>query len=153
MTKVISVDMGIMMTLYYLITANKRTYCFPSQEKLLEILKEKYDIMISRRTLNYHLRKLGDLDFIFRKRRIKKDDNGVLKFKSTLYWLKKGAWKLLTRMGCLLQQTVKMLKKNKGFFSDENETEKTRSFELREDQERRARGIMREINKRGFSIG
>jgi hypothetical protein len=99
----------IISTIYYLSSKNNKNYCFPSQEKLKALIKEKYYIDRSRRTLNYNLRRLEDEKFIKRTRRIKKSPAGKLLFDSTLYRLCRKAWKLLYRLGIAPITTIKTL--------------------------------------------
>ena len=65
-----------------------KLYCYPSQEKILDLLK-KNGLKISRRTLNYRLKHLEDMGFFVRQRRIKRDPKtNKFHFQSTLYFLK-----------------------------------------------------------------
>jgi len=86
-----------------------KRYCFPSQAKLCEILGKYYGNPIHRRALNYHLRHLEDREYIKRKRRIKRDQNGKMIFASTLYFLTKRGYRFLARL-------ANLSKKLKGFF-------------------------------------
>lgn len=75
-----------------------KSYCFPSQETLLTMLREYYGIKISRRMLNYHLRDLEDRNLIRRQRRIIRLPNGSLDFKSSLYFFQAAGYRLLNRI-------------------------------------------------------
>lgn len=71
----------------------KKGYCYPSQEHILRLLAQFYGVAICRRTLNRWLRILEDCQYIQRVRRIRKLDNGQLRFNSTLYKLQVKAYK------------------------------------------------------------
>jgi len=83
-----------------------KSYVYPSQEKILQLLRP-YRIFISRRTLNYHLKALESLGYFERVRRIRKHKKtGKLHFASTLYLLKprffaylRGAFKFARKIG------------------------------------------------------
>ncbi len=63
-----------------------KNYCFPTQKKILDKLKEYHGITICRRTLNYHLRKIEDLEVIKRTKRHYRGTLGNLICRSTLYF-------------------------------------------------------------------
>ncbi|MCW7079298.1 MAG: helix-turn-helix domain-containing protein [Canidatus Methanoxibalbensis ujae] len=88
-------SIAILTLLINLCAHYKKNYCYPSQDWILETLKEKYKVYISKRTLNYHLRLLEDLGFIQRKRRIARAKDGTLSTKSTLYILARKAYKFI----------------------------------------------------------
>jgi len=100
---------SIILSLSHLMLKQGKRYCFPSQAKLCEILGKYYGNPIRRRALNYHLRHLEDRDYIKRKRRIKRDQNGKMIFASTLYFLTKRGYRFLARL-------ANLSKKLKGFF-------------------------------------
>jgi len=100
---------SIILTLAHLMLKQGKRYCFPSQEKLCEILGKYYDNPIKRRGLNYHLRHLEDKKYITRKRRIKRGPDGKLLFASTLYFLTKRGYKFLAKL-------INLTKKLKDFF-------------------------------------
>ncbi len=68
-----------------------KPYTFPSQQKLLELLTERYRVTISRRTLNRWLYRLEHLGLINRQRRHVRERSGRhrgrLILRSTLYFL------------------------------------------------------------------
>jgi len=73
----------------------KKGYCYPSQDKILERLKNRFHYHIERRQLNYVLRFLVDSGQIERtKRHYEKPGVGMM-FRSTLYKIEKKGWKLL----------------------------------------------------------
>ena len=55
-----SFDSAIIATLYALQLKYKKRYCFPSQNKLLELIRKHQGIIRSRRTLNRRLKVLED---------------------------------------------------------------------------------------------
>lgn len=59
-----------------------RKYCWPSQDSILQKLRDFHAIKISKRTLNYWLRKLERLGLIHRIRRLSREQ-----FKSTVYYV------------------------------------------------------------------
>jgi len=84
--------------LFYLISLNSyyhKHYCYPSQRKILRYLQTDHTITCCRRTLNYHLKKLELLGFIERIRRLSQNHQGLITFKTTLYFVKKKAYKYL----------------------------------------------------------
>ena len=91
----------------YLCSQSGKDYCWPSQEKIIEILDQVHQISISRRTLNYHLRALEDHGFIRRIRRIKRGKNGQIEFHSTLYCLLDKARKLLKKLMRFIYRSMK----------------------------------------------
>jgi hypothetical protein len=62
-----------------------KTYSFPSQEKLLELVKRFTGREMSRRTLNRHLRALEEGHWLRRRRRHVYDKKRGFVFRSTLY--------------------------------------------------------------------
>lgn len=64
---------------------NGKAYCFPSQETIIKLMKSFGTVDISRATLNRWLRVIEDKKYIIRRRRIKKDPEHGMMFKSTLY--------------------------------------------------------------------
>lgn len=87
----------ILKLLTYLIKKSSKNYCYPSQAKILVILKTQYSCQISRRTLNRHLRKLENNNFIRRIKRISRGPNNQPRFASTIYFIKKKVFAWLKR--------------------------------------------------------
>ncbi len=100
---------SIIQTFFYICKQSRRGYVRISQERILEILRRYYNVTISRRTLNYHLRELEDGAFISRTRRHRRGDNGQILFHTSLnhlrsrglkylaklaHWFKKVGWKV-----------------------------------------------------------
>jgi len=89
-----------------------KSYCFPTQRKILELLKIYHGIDIHRRALNYHLADLVEAGLISRTRRIRKDRNGGLIFKSTLYFIKNLGYKVLDKIKLFGSKVEKWLISN-----------------------------------------
>lgn len=64
-----------------------KRYCFPSQDKLCELVMRFYDRTMSRRTLNRHLAGLESSGWIRRQRRHRLHPENGWTFRSTLYTL------------------------------------------------------------------
>ena len=62
-----------------------KKYCFVSQKRLEELLKQYHGFEISNRTLNRDLRWMEDNGYVSRLRRISSNKEGKLVFRSTLY--------------------------------------------------------------------
>jgi len=76
-----------------------KNYCYPSQNKLLWLMKKFYSVKRSRATLNRWLRVLEDEGFIKRVRRHTKDKIRGYIFKSSLYSITLKGYKKLRKMG------------------------------------------------------
>jgi len=66
---------------------HKKMYCYPAQKTLLEQLKKRYKIGISRRTLNYKLALLERLNYFRRQQRFRHLPDGRIIQLSSLYFL------------------------------------------------------------------
>jgi len=111
MTQVNWYDSCILQTLLACQAKSGKRYCFPSQDKILELLKTHYGIERTRRWLNYRLRYLQDNGFIKRVRRIKRNGVGTLTFRSTLYFLTKKTFLFFSRLaGFLVRCGIKVRK-------------------------------------------
>lgn len=77
----------------------RKNYCYPSQMRIVQELREKCSVRKSRRTLNRWLRKLEDRQIIRRTRRLKHHPIKGLMFKSTLYHITFLGFNLLYRAG------------------------------------------------------
>jgi predicted AAA+ superfamily ATPase len=78
---------SLFQTFIHLSSKYKKKYCYPSQEKILELLGKYHNIDISRRSLNRWLLYLENQGYFKRVRRITPDGEGSFKYKSTLYVL------------------------------------------------------------------
>lgn len=89
-----------------------KSYCFPTQNRLLQLLKIHHGVTLSRRALNYALRDIEDAELISRKRRIRKGPNGLI-FNSTLYFFKNSGYKFLNRIKRFGDLITAVFKSNK----------------------------------------
>jgi hypothetical protein len=101
-------SLQLLHALYAIAAKYGKSYCYPSQEKLLELLKTHYDISISRRTLNRWLSFLEGEGYIFRTRRHSQGINGGVSFKSTLYRFSKKALRLLKKIAYPLRKLLNL---------------------------------------------
>lgn len=105
-------------TIHFLSKANGKSYCYPSQEKILKLLADFYQVVIKRRQLNYILAYLQAEGYIDRKRRLKASPDGKIIFNTTLYWLKRKSFEHIARIYGAIKRTgfqlfVKSSKKQK----------------------------------------
>jgi len=138
-----SVDHAIIQTLnFYQGKYNKR-YSFPSQNTLLSNLKRFHKIVVSKRTLNRHLRKLEDNYFIYRVRRISKNPSGCMTFNSTLYSLAKKSYLYLSRLFNNLKDGFYSIKKylQRRYISSIKEREEDQHFLSPDENIRRLREL------------
>jgi hypothetical protein len=82
---VINPDRSILVVLVGLAGRYGKTHCWPSQQKLLTLIREHTGRLLSRRTLNRHLKALERDLFIRRIRRHRRARNGSLELHSTCY--------------------------------------------------------------------
>ena len=87
----------IAQTLIYFGERNKKSYCFPSQAKILQCLETIYRTKISRRKLNYDLKEMEAMEMIERKKRHTKGINGQIECHSTLYILQRAIWRFVKK--------------------------------------------------------
>ena len=102
----VSSSLQLLHALYAIAAKYGKSYCFPSQEKILELLKTHYDISISRRTLNRWLAFLEGEGYIFRTRRHSRGKDGQIHFQSTLYRFGKKALRLLKKIAYPLRKLL-----------------------------------------------
>ena len=98
-------SLQLLHTLYAVAAKYGKSYCNPSQEKLLELLKRHYGISISRRTLNRWLASLEG-EYIERTRRHVRGTDGRIHFQSTLYRFSKKALRLLRKIAYPLRNLL-----------------------------------------------
>jgi hypothetical protein len=99
----------ILAVFHKLNTLYGKSYCYPSQVKILEILKKIYDIKICRRTLNYDLDDLESSGYITRIRRIRRGSSGDIEFQTTLYKITARGYLFLRRLGLNVVRELKAL--------------------------------------------
>ena len=102
----IAASLQLLHALYAIAAKYGKSYCYPSQEKILELLKTHYDISISRRTLNRWLAFLEGEGYIFRTRRHSRSKDGLIHFQSTLYRFGKKALRLLKKIAYPLRKLL-----------------------------------------------
>jgi len=76
-----------------------KKYCFPSQLKVLGLLKERFPVEISIATLNRWLRVIEDDKYVRRIRRIRRDPVLGMVFQSTMYFITRKGYRLLNTFG------------------------------------------------------
>lgn len=76
-----------------------KKYCFPSQLKVLGLLKERFSVRVSIATLNRWLRVIEDEKYVRRIRRIRRDPVLGMVFQSTMYFITRKGYKLLNTFG------------------------------------------------------
>lgn len=96
-----TLTISIFQTLIHLSTKYGKKYCYPSQDKIIELLKKYHSVEISRRSLNRWLRYLEDAGYFERRRRITKGDDDRFHFRSTIYIIKGKMFKLAYGFGVL----------------------------------------------------
>ncbi|MBA7683139.1 hypothetical protein ES703_91497 [subsurface metagenome] len=138
-----SVDHAIILTLNFYQGKYNKKYSFPSQNTLLSNLKVFHKIEISKRTLNYHLKKLEDNYFIYRVRRISKNTAGCMTFNSTLYSLAKKSYLFLSRLFNNLKDGFYSIKKylHRSYISSIKEREEDQHFLSADENIRRLREL------------
>jgi len=77
--------MPILSILWGLSRYHHKKYCFPSQNKIMSLLADRFYIEISKSTLNRWLAGMVSANFIKRVRRISYNEKQGYLFKSTLY--------------------------------------------------------------------
>ena len=102
--------MPIMSILWGLSLYHKKRYCFPSQNKIMELLANRFYINISKATLNRWLRSMEDCRLVKRVRRIKYNEKRGMIFKSTLYKFTKKSMVLLLKIGINIKKGFSNIK-------------------------------------------
>ena len=87
----------ILLTLNKLNKHFSKLYCYPSQNKLLDLLSKFTSLKISRRQLNYDLQALESHNVIIRIRRHRRTKHRGMEFRSTLYKITMLGYNLLFR--------------------------------------------------------
>lgn len=95
-------ELRIIAVLSHLCKKYERSWCYPSQDKICELLRRFHGVEISRRHLNRHINALEAQGYIKTTRRHTKDRHGALILKSTLYELKAAAWTLISAFGNMM---------------------------------------------------
>jgi len=91
--------MPVLSILWGLSIYHNKRYCFPSQNKIMELLGSRFFIRISKSTLNRWLAGMASIGLIKRVRRITYHERKGLMFKSTLYKFTRKSMILLLKIG------------------------------------------------------
>lgn len=90
---------AIVITLFRVARKYEKAYCYPSQKRLLGLLRKYRELQISRRTLNRRLSELEGEGFFTRVRRHRAGPGGRMVFNSTLYKLGGRAFNWFYQLG------------------------------------------------------
>lgn len=91
----------ILLTLHRLQSHFNKLYCYPSQDKLLDLLEKFCSLKMSRRQLNYDLKVMEKHGLIRRVRRHRRTKKRGMEFRSTLYEICFLGYNLLCRCGAV----------------------------------------------------
>ena len=89
----------ILLVFHALNTRYKKDYCWPSQKKIIELLAKYRGIKKCRSTLNLWLGEIVKEKYIIRRRRIRRDPQRGMVFKSTMYKITRKGYYFLIRCG------------------------------------------------------
>jgi len=92
---------SIVKTLFWVAKKYQKAYCYPSQKRMLSLLRKYHRLAISRRTLNRRLSELEAEGYFSRTRRHRQGPGGRILFNSTLYRLGGRAFNWLYGLGSL----------------------------------------------------
>ncbi len=84
-----------------------KDYCWPSQEKILELLELRQGLKKSRSTLNRWLACAESEKYLMRRRRIKRHKLYGMVFKSSLYKISIKGYRLLHLLGVSVEAEIK----------------------------------------------
>lgn len=96
--------MPVLSILWGLSKYHNKRYCFPSQNKIMELLGSRFFIRISKSTLNRWLAGMVSVGLIKRVRRITWHERKGLIFKSTLYKFTRKSMILLLKIGIVIKK-------------------------------------------------
>jgi len=88
----------LILCLSYLCGHGRKSYAYPTQQSICDLLSRYYGVVISRRTLCRWLASLESAGYIRRIRRIRRGLGGSPEFTSTLYILQAKARRLIRRL-------------------------------------------------------
>lgn len=100
---------AITVCLFKVSQKHSKHYCFPSQLKIMELMKVNRTLEISRATLNRYLRIMEDEKFIHRIRRHHRDSELGMVFRSTLYFITKKGLYMLMNFGVNVKNALKRI--------------------------------------------
>lgn len=101
----------ILLCLLRISQKNGKDYCFPSQETIIKLMKKFRTVDKSRPTLNRWLKVIEDGKYLIRRRRIKRDPQKGMIFKSTLYKITIKGYYLLRAFGVNVSTEIKAYEK------------------------------------------
>ena len=96
----------ILLVFHALNTRYQKDYCWPSQRKILELLGIYRGIHKCRSTLNLWLTQITKEKYIIRRRRIRRDPQRGMVFKSTMYKITRKGYYFLIRCGVSIPQKL-----------------------------------------------
>jgi DNA-binding HxlR family transcriptional regulator len=99
----------ILSSLHHVNKKYKKLYCYPSQIKILKLLKQYHKIKYSIATLNRRLRVIEDEGLIKRTRRSRNDKKLGKVFESTLYEITLKGYYHLLRLGVKVFDIIKKM--------------------------------------------
>lgn len=91
-------DLSLVPTLAGLASHYGKRYCYPSQDKIIELHARRTNVRRSRRTLNRHLAGLAGQGWIKRTRRHTRAPGRGFEFRSTLYTMTRRAYRWLATL-------------------------------------------------------
>lgn len=134
----------ILLCLLRISQKNGKDYCFPSQKTIIKLMRQFRTVDKSRATLNRWLRVIEDGKYLMRRRRIKKDPEGGMMFKSTLYKITIKGYYLLRSFGVNVYTEIKAFEKWRESIRPRKEG-KEKKKDL--DPEKRTNGATRWVKK------
>lgn len=90
----------------------KKNYCYPSQLKIIELLKNRKLCEVSIATINRHLKAAEEAGYLRRRRRIRRDPRKGIVFQSTLYTIRKAGYVMLATIGVKVWDAVNRIFNN-----------------------------------------
>ncbi len=87
-----------------------KDYCYPSQKKILQLIKIRYSCERCRRTLNYWLAAFTEDGLLKRVQRHRNDGTLGMIFQSTMYFISLKGYKFLRTLGINVFRDLKAIK-------------------------------------------
>lgn len=87
-----------------------KDYCYPSQKKILQLVKKRYGCHRCRRSLNYWLAAFTETGLLKRVRRHRNDGALGMIFQSTMYFITLKGYKFLRTLGINVFRDLKAIK-------------------------------------------
>lgn len=89
-----------------------KNYCYPSQLKIIQLLRDRRLCQISIATVNRYLKAAEDAGYLKRKRRIRRDPRKGIVFQSTLYTVRRAGYMLLSTIGIKVWEALNRIANN-----------------------------------------